>query len=75
MGTELRYGFMLSERGIVYDAGVIARFDQNRFVISRSSSHVDGVHVMLESWCKDGNALGRIFVHDKTWNWATITRR
>ncbi len=70
---KIRYGFMLSEGGIVYDDGVIARVDQNRFIISCSSSHVDGVRTHLEAWRQDGNDPDRIFIHDTTQHWATIT--
>ncbi|MEO0773328.1 MAG: glycine cleavage T C-terminal barrel domain-containing protein, partial [Pseudomonadota bacterium] len=70
---RIRYGFMLSEGGIVYDDGVIARVDQNRFIISCSSSHVDGVRTHLEAWRQDGNDPDRIFIHDTTQNWATLT--
>ena len=69
----IRYGFMLTEGGIVYDDGVIARMGQNRFVISCSSSHVDGVNGLLEAWRQDGNDPDRIFVHDTTQHWATVT--
>lgn len=69
----IRYGFMLTEGGIVYDDGVIARMDENRFVISCSSSHVDGVRTHLEAWRQDGNDPDRIFVHDTTQHWATVT--
>ena len=69
----IRYGFMLTEAGIVYDDGVILRMDDNRFVISCSSSHVDGVARLLETWRQDGNDPDRIFIHDTTQNWATIT--
>ena len=64
---------MLTETGIVYDDGVIARMDQDRFVISCSSSHVDGVARMLETWRQDGHDPDRIFIHDMTQNWATVT--
>lgn len=69
----IRYGFMLTEQGVVYDDGVITRMDQNRFVISCSSSHVDGVFGMLEAWRQDGNDPDRIFIHDTTQNWPTLT--
>ena len=69
----IRYGFMLTESGIVYDDGVIARLGPDRFVISCSSSHVDGVNAMLEAWRQDGNDPDRIFVHDTTANWPTVT--
>jgi sarcosine oxidase subunit alpha len=70
---KIRYALMLSERGIVYDDAVITRLDQNRFIISCSSSHVEGVNDALEAWRQDGNNPDRIFVHDTTQNWATIT--
>jgi sarcosine oxidase subunit alpha len=70
---HIRYCFMLTETGIVYDDGVIARMDDNRFVISCSSSHVTGVNGLLEAWRQDGNDPNRIFVHDTTQNWPTVT--
>ena len=70
---HIRYGFMLTEGGAVFDDGVIARVDQNRFVISCSSSHVDSVRLHLEAWRQDGNDPDRIFVHDTTQHWATVT--
>ena len=69
---SLRYGFMLTEGGIVFDDGVIARLDRDRFVISCSSSHVDAVRTHLEAWRQDGNNPDRIFVHDTTQQWATV---
>ncbi len=70
---HIRYGFMLTEGGIVMDDGVIARLDRNRFVISCSSSHVGSVRTHLEAWRQDGNDPDRIFVHDLTDHWATLT--
>ena len=70
---NIRYGFMLTEGGIVYDDGVVARLDDNRFIISCSSSHVEDVNALLEGWRQDGNDPDRIFVHDTTQNWATVT--
>ncbi|KAB7613519.1 NAD(P)-binding protein [Amylibacter sp. SFDW26] len=70
---QIRYGFMLTEGGVVYDDGVIARLGPNRFVISCSSSHVDGVRNHLETWRQDGNDPDRIYVQDTTAHWATVT--
>lgn len=69
----IRYGFMLTEGGIVYDDGVVSRVDENRFIVSCSSSHVDGVRAHLEAWRQDGNDPDRIFFHDLTSAWATVT--
>ena len=54
---HIRYGFLLTEGGIVYDDGVVARLAPDRFLISCSSSHVDGVRGLLETWRQDGNTL------------------
>ena len=70
---HIRYGFMLTEGGIVFDDGVISRVDQNRFIISCSSSHADSVRAHLEGWRQDGNNPDHIFIHDMTQQWATIT--
>lgn len=70
---DIRYGFMLTERGAVYDDGVLARLDENRFIVSCSSSHVDGVLASLEAWRQDGNDPDRVFIHDVTQNWVTVT--
>ncbi len=69
----IRYGFLLSEQGAIFDDGVVARLGAERFVISCSSSHVDGVVALLESWRQDGNDPDRIFLHDTTQNWPTVT--
>ena len=70
---RLRYGFMLQETGIVYDDGVIARVDENRFIVSCSSSHVAGVHLRFEEWRQDQFDPSRVFIHNATPRWATIT--
>lgn len=68
-----RYGFILSEGGIVFDDGVLVRLDANRFVVSCSSSHVAGVHAMLEEWRQDRFPGRQIFIHNATAETATIT--
>lgn len=70
---RLRYGFMLQETGIVYDDGVIARVDENRFIVSCSSSHVAGVHLRFEEWRQDQFDPTRVYIHNATPRWATLT--
>ncbi|MEZ5801890.1 MAG: hypothetical protein R3E51_00260 [Rhizobiaceae bacterium] len=53
-----RCGFILTEGGNVYDDGVLVRLDENRFVVSCSSSHVAGVHALLEEWRQDPSTGG-----------------
>ena len=68
-----RYGFILTEGGNVYDDGVLVRLDENRFVVSCSSSHVAGVHGLLEEWRQDRFDKRRVFIHNATAEMATLT--
>ncbi|NKL21270.1 sarcosine oxidase subunit alpha family protein [Rhizobium leguminosarum] len=68
-----RYGFILGESGIVYDDGVLVRLEEDRFIVSCSSSHVAGVHALLEEWRQDQFDKNRIFIHNATAETATLT--
>lgn len=68
-----RYGFILTEAGNVYDDGVLVRLDENRFIVSCSSSHVAGVHALLEEWRQDRFDRRRVFIHEATAEMATLT--
>jgi len=70
---HIRYGFILTEGGAVYDDGVVSCLSEHHFVVSCSSSHVPGVEKLLESWRQDGNDPDRIFIHNATPQWATVT--
>lgn len=70
---RIRYGFMLTETGLVFDDGVMACVDDNRFIISCSSSHADAVMAHLENWRQDSFDLKRVHIHDTTNNWSTVT--
>ncbi|APE44574.1 hypothetical protein BOO69_14995 [Sulfitobacter alexandrii] len=68
-----RYGFMLAENGIVHDDGVVLRLAQDRFIVSASSSHVGSVRLMLEEARQDRFDPDRVFLHDVTAQWVTLT--
>ncbi len=68
-----RYGFILSESGIVYDDGVLVRLAEDRFVVSCSSSHVAGVYMLLEEWRQDRFDRKQVVIHNTTANNATLT--
>lgn len=68
-----RYGFVLTEGGAVYDDGVLVRLDENRFIVSCSSSHVQGMAFLLEEWRQDSFDRSRVFIHDATAQYATLT--
>jgi sarcosine oxidase subunit alpha len=70
---RIRYGLMLQESGVVYDDGVVARLDEHRFIVSCSTSHVAGVHARFEDWRQDRFDPSRVFVHNATAQWATLT--
>jgi sarcosine oxidase, subunit alpha len=70
---KIRYGFMLSEAGIVFDDGVTLRLAEDRFLVSCSSGHADAVRMRLELARQDRFDPGRVAVHDATAQWATLT--
>ena len=70
---KIRYGFLLTESGIVYDDGVTLRLAEDRFLVSCSSGHTDAVVTRLELWRQDRFDPRRIVVHDTTAHWATLT--
>ena len=68
-----RYGFMLSENGVVFDDGILVRLDEHRFIVSCSSSHVASVHARLEEWRQDRFGRDAVYIHNATSDWATLT--
>lgn len=68
-----RYAFVLSETGVVFDDGVLLRLAPDHFIVSCSSSHVDGMRALLEEWRQDRFDPARVFIHDATQAWATLT--
>ncbi|MEZ5923238.1 MAG: 2Fe-2S iron-sulfur cluster-binding protein [Hyphomicrobiaceae bacterium] len=70
---RLRYGLMLTEGGAIFDDGVVLRLAEDRFIVSCSSSHVPAVAAHLEAWRQDIFDRRRVFIHDTTASWATIT--
>ncbi|RWB18772.1 MAG: sarcosine oxidase subunit alpha family protein [Mesorhizobium sp.] len=68
-----RYGFMLSENGVVFDDGVLVRLDEHRFIVSCSSSHVAAVHARLEEWRQDRFGRDAVYIHNATAQYATLT--
>ncbi|MEM7438322.1 MAG: 2Fe-2S iron-sulfur cluster-binding protein [Pseudomonadota bacterium] len=68
-----RYGFMLRENGVIFDDGVVLRPAEDRWIVSASSSHVDGVRFMLEDARQDRLARKGVAIHDVTAAWTTLT--
>ena len=70
---RIRYGFMLTEGGVIYDDGVVSKVSDEHYVVSCSSGHVPGVVARLEEWRQDRFDPTRVFVHNSTPQWATLT--
>ena len=68
-----RYGFMLSETGVVHDDGVVLRLAEDHFIVSASSSHVGSVRMILEEARQDRFTPSRVMIHDVTAQWVTLT--
>lgn len=70
---RIRYGFMLTESGVIYDDGVTSKLADDHYVVSCSSGHVAGVVARLEEWRQDRFDPRRVYVHNSTPQWATLT--
>ena len=57
----------------MFDDGVTLRLAEDRFLVSCSSGHTDAVVTRLELWRQDRFDPTRVFVHDTTAQWATLT--
>ena len=69
---RVRYVFLLTEHGKLYDDGVVARLAEDRFLLSPSSSHAAGVHAMLEEWRQTGWPELDVVASNVTTAWATF---
>lgn len=70
---RIRYGFMLTEGGVIYDDGVTVKLADDHYVVSCSSGHVAGVVARLEEWRQDRFDPSAVSVHNLTAHWATLT--
>ncbi|MCY4309156.1 MAG: 2Fe-2S iron-sulfur cluster-binding protein [Rhodobacteraceae bacterium] len=70
---KIRYNFMLTEGGIILDDGIVLKLDDNRYIVSASSSHVEVIRLNLEEARQDRFGDSILAVHDTTHNWATLT--
>ncbi|MCB1448972.1 MAG: (2Fe-2S)-binding protein [Nitratireductor sp.] len=70
---RIRYGFMLTEAGVIYDDGVVSKVSDEHFIVSCSSGHVQGVYMRLEEWRQDQFDPDQVYIHNSTPQWATLT--
>jgi sarcosine oxidase subunit alpha len=69
---RVRYCLLLNESGKIYDDGVVARLDEERFLLSPSSSHATGVHQIAEEWRQTGWPELDVAIANLTSAWATL---
>ncbi len=71
---RIRYGFLLSETGVVFDDGVTLRLADDRFLVSCSSGHTDAVMMRLELWRQDRSIrAASSFTNDRAMGDADVT--
>ena len=70
---RIRYSLMLTEGGHVYDDCIIFCINPNHYIVSASSSHVDGVKMHLEEARQDRFKSSGVTIHDGTSNYVTLT--
>jgi sarcosine oxidase subunit alpha len=56
-----RYGVMCNEDGIVFDDGVCARLERNRFYLTATTGNAEGVYQWLELWRDTWGLDAKIF--------------
>ncbi len=69
---RIRYALLLRETGIIYDDGVVTRLAPDRYLLSPSSSHTQGVFALLEAWRQTECPSLNVALHDTTAAWATF---
>lgn len=67
-----RYGLMLSEHGIVYDDGVVARLADDHFLVGTTSGHAAAIADALQEWLQCEWIDLRVLTDDVTTGWAVM---
>lgn len=67
-----RYGLMLSEHGIVYDDGVLAKIAEDHFLVGTTSGHAAAIADILEEWLQCEWTDLNVLVENVTTAWAVI---
>ncbi len=70
---RVRYGVMLTEKGIVMDDGVCGRLGEEEFWVGTSSGNATRVALWLEEWLQCQWTDWRVITTDLTSQWATVT--
>jgi sarcosine oxidase subunit alpha len=68
-----RYALMLSEHGVIYDDGVVARLGEDHFLVGTTSGHAAAVAERFEEWLQCEWPGLRVLTQDVTTCWAVMT--
>ena len=68
-----RYGIMLRETGIVFDDGTAVILDEDRVLLTTTSSGAGRVHAWLEEWRQCEWPQARVVVLPVTEQWGTVS--
>ena len=69
---RLRYGLMLSEHGVIYDDGVIARLANDHFLVGTTSGHAAAIADQFDEWLQCEWPLLRVVTENVTTCWAVF---
>jgi sarcosine oxidase subunit alpha len=67
-----RYGIMLRETGVIFDDGTVVRLDDDRVLLTTTSSGAGRVAAWLEEWRQCEWPTSRVVVVPVTDQWATV---
>jgi sarcosine oxidase subunit alpha len=69
---SVRYGMMCTDEGVVFDDGVVARLEPDRFLITTTSGGAAEVGEWIENWLQRGHPEWRVHVTPMTAAFASI---
>jgi sarcosine oxidase subunit alpha len=69
---RLRYVMMLNDNGIIRDDGVIARLDEQHYLVNTSSAGALDTHFWMEEWRQCEWRSLKVWIVQQTAQWATL---
>ena len=68
-----RYGFMLTDDGLIFDDGVVFRLSEDRWLLSTSSGHSDAVNQHMKKVLKFDRPNWDVKITGVTSQWSNAT--
>ncbi len=69
---KCRYGLMCSENGFLMDDGVVARLDDDTFLVHTTTGGADRIHAHMEDWLQCEWWDWKVYTANVTEQWAQI---